>query len=128
MMPLVLLAAASADLEALEGAVQRCDRNAANPTFAAETERRSRFLLDAFREQEAIVAARLDLAERRRALREAGAKATAETQQLAVEETLIEDRQRALNDQRMLEGIRQQAMDAMRRHYLLHCAAGTNKK
>src|SRR5438067_198129 len=72
MMPLLLLAAASADLDALDQAVARCDRNAANPAFAGEAARRSQFLLDAYREQEAIVAARLDLSDRRRALREAG--------------------------------------------------------
>ena len=30
----------------------------------------------------------------------------------------------ALNDQRMLEGIRQDTMDAMRRYFLLNCPAG----
>jgi CheY-like chemotaxis protein len=35
-----------------------------------------------------------------------------------------DDRQRALNDRRMLEGIRQDAMDSMRRYFLLNCPAG----
>ena len=65
MMPLLLLAAASADLDALDQAVARCDRGFANPAFSAEAAQRSQFLLDAYREQEAIVAARLEIAQRR---------------------------------------------------------------
>ena len=70
MMPLLLLAAASADLDALDQAVARCDRGAANPVFSAEAARRSQFLLDAYREQEAIVTERLAVNDQRRALRE----------------------------------------------------------
>jgi len=36
MMPLLLLAAASADLDALDQAVARCDRTSVNPMFAGE--------------------------------------------------------------------------------------------
>ena len=130
MLLLLLLASASAELDALDQAVARCDRAASTPAFAAESERRSQFQLDAYKEQEAIVAARLDLAQRRREFREAAVpkKASVEVQQLTLEEALIEDRQRALNDQRMLEGLRRDAMDAMRRHFLAHCATGKDKK
>ena len=114
MMPLLLLAAASADLDALDQAVARCDRNAANPVFSGEASRRGQFLLDAYREQEAIVAARLDLSDRRRALREEGSAKPADDKPLKLEEAALDDRQRALNDKRMLEGIRQDAMDTMR--------------
>ena len=125
MMPLLFLAAASADLDALDQAVARCDRGVANPAFSSEAGRLSQFLLDAYREQEAIVAARLDLAQRRRDLREAAArKNAAEELKLTLEEAVIEDRQKALNDRRMLEGIRQDAMDTMRRYFLLNCPAG----
>ena len=124
MMPLLLLAAASADLDALDQAVARCDRNAANPVFASEAARRSQFLLDAYREQEALVAARLDLSDRRRALREAGIVKPADDKALKLEEAALDDRQRALNDRRMLEGIRQDAMDTMRRYFLNNCPAG----
>lgn len=127
MMSLLLLVAAFADLAALDQAVARCDRAVASPAFASESERRSRFLLDTYRDQEAIVAARLALAERRRALREADRKADAEAQALALEEAALEDRQRALNDRRMLEGIRRDTIDAMRRHYLSHCPAGGDR-
>jgi hypothetical protein len=125
MIPLFLLAAASADLDTLDQAVARCDRGTANPAFSNEAARRSQFLLGAYREQESIVAARLDLSQRRRDLREASTKKNnAEDQKLDLENAAIEDRQRALNDQRMLEGIRQDAMDAMRRYFLLNCPAG----
>ena len=124
MMPLVLLAAASADLDALDQAVARCDRNAANPMFSGEAARRSQFLLDAYREQETIVAARLDLSDRRRALREEGSIKPADDKPLKLEEAALDDRQRALNDKRMLEGIRQDAMDTMRRYFLNNCPAG----
>ena len=124
MMPLLLLAAASADLDALDQAVARCDRTAANPAFSAEAARRSQFLLDAYREQEAIVAARLDLSGRRRAAREADPVKAGDDKAMKLEEDALEDRQRALNDKRMLEGIRQDAMDTMRRYFLNNCPAG----
>jgi hypothetical protein len=129
MMPLLLLAAASADLDAIDQAVGRCDRGVANAAFSAEAGRRSQSLLDAYREQEAIVSARVDLSQRRRDLREAaGKKSAVEEQKLGLEDAALEDRQRALNDQRMLEGIRQDAMDSMRRFFLLNCPAGKGDK
>ena len=124
MMPLLLLAAASADLDALDQAVARCDRHAANPVFAGESARRSQFLLDAYKEQEAIVADRLALADQRRASREAGPIKAADQKQFDLQTAAIEDRQKALNDKRMLEGIRQDAMDNMRRYFLTNCPAG----
>ena len=129
MLPLMFLAAASADLDALDQAVARCDRGTANPVFSAEAGRRSQFLLDAYREQEAIVTARFDLAQRRRELREVGnRKATAEEQKLGLEDAALEDRQKALNDQRMLEAIRRDAMDSMRHYFLFNCPAGKTDK
>ena len=125
MMPLLLLAAASADLDALDQAVARCDRNAANPVFSSEAARRSQFLLDAYREQEAIVADKLALADKRRALREAGSIKPADDKLLELTQAALDDRQKALNDKRMLEGIRQDAMDTMRRYFLTNCPAGT---
>jgi hypothetical protein len=124
MMPLLLLAAASADLDALDQAVARCDRHAANPVFAGEAARRSQVLLDAYREQEAIVADRLALADQRRAVREAGPVKASDQKQFDLQAAALEDRQKALNDKRMLEGIRQDAMDTMRRYFLTNCPAG----
>jgi len=124
MIPLLFLAAASADLDSIDQSVARCDRVAANPAFAGEAARRSQFLLDTFREQESIVADRLALADQRRALREAGPVKASEAKQLELQDQAIEDRQKALNDKRMLEGIRQDAMDNMRRYFLTNCPAG----
>jgi len=125
MMPLLLLAAAtSTDLGALDQAVARCDRNAANPVFAGEGARRSEFLLEAFREQQAIVAARADLTERRRAWRESASPSTADDKALKLDEANLDDRQKALNDSRMLEGLREDATDTMRRYFLTNCPAG----
>jgi hypothetical protein len=123
-LPLLFLAAASAELDALDQAVERCDRGVANPAFSAEAGRRSSFLLQTYREQESIVAARLDISQRRATLREAGAIKASDEKKLSLEEAAIEDRQKALNDQRMLEAIRQDAMDSMRRYFLMNCPAG----
>ena len=124
MMPLLLLAAASADLDALDQAVARCDRDAASPVFATEAARRSQFLLDAFREQESIVNDRLALTDQRRALREGSAIRSTDQKQLDLHQAALDDRQKALNDKRMLEGIREDAMDSMRRYFLNNCPAG----
>ena len=128
MMPLLFLVAASADLDALNSAVARCDRGTANPAFSAETAQRSTFLLDTYREQETIVAARLDISQRRATLREAGTMKAADEKKFTLEEAAIEDRQRALNDRRMLEGIRRDTMDSLRRYFLMNCPAGKTDK
>jgi len=128
MMPLLLLAATSADLDALDQAVARCDRHVANPVFSGEAARRSLFLLDAYKEQEGIVAERLALADQRRALREATDVKAADIKQtekqLDLQQAALDDRQKALNDKRLLEGIRKDAMDSMRRYFLMNCPAG----
>jgi len=128
MMSLLFLVAASAELDALNHAVARCDRGAANPAFSAETAQRSAFLLDTYREQESIVAARLDLSQRRATLREAGTIKPADEKKFSLEDAAIEDRQRALNDRRMLEGIRRDTMDSLRRYFLMNCPAGKTDK
>jgi hypothetical protein len=128
MMSLLFLVAASAELDALNHAVARCDRGTANPAFSSEAAQRSAFLLDTYREQEAIVAARLDLSQRRATIREAGTNKAADEKKFSLEEAAIEDRQRALNDRRMLEGIRRDAMDSMRRYFLMNCPAGKTDK
>ena len=128
MMPLLFLAAASADLDTLNQAVAHCDRAAVNPMFAGEAGRRSQFLLDAYKEEQAIVADRLALADQRRSLREAGNGKSSDDKQLEkqldLQEAALDDRQKALNDKRMLEGIREDAMDSMRHYFLLNCPAG----
>ena len=132
MIPLLFLAAVSADLDSLDQAVARCDRAAVNPMFAGEAARRSQFLLDAFKEEQAIVADRLGLADQRRSLREAtNSKSSDDKQlekQLDLQEAALDDRQKALDDKRMLEGIREDAMDSMRHYFLLNCPAGGGRE
>jgi len=128
MFELLIFAAASADLDALNNAVARCDRRTAAPVFAAEQAQRSATILEAYREQEAIVAMRIAVSQKRAALREGGKILAADEKKLSLEEASIEDRQRALNDKRMLEGIRRDAMDTMRRYFLLNCPAGQTDK
>jgi len=133
MTPLLLLAAAaSAELDALDQAVTRCDRGAANPVFASEVARRSQFLLDAYKEQEAIVSDRVSLTGQRRTLRETPlAKPTEQKvaeKQLDLQSAALDDRQKMLNDKRMLEAIRIDATDTMRRYFLNNCPAGKSDK
>jgi hypothetical protein len=124
MMPLLFLAAASADLDALDQAVAQCDRGAVNPMFAGEAARRSQFLLDAYREQAGIVADRLALRDAQRAARESAKLKPADQKQFDLQQAALDDRQKALNDKRLLEGIRVDAMDSMRHYFLLNCPAG----
>ena len=132
MMPLLILAAASADLDALDQAVAHCDRRSANPVFAVEAARRSEFLLNAYRDQEAIVNDRVSLLDQRRAMRETLSAKPAEQKQAEkqfdLQSAAIEDRQKALNDRRMLEAIRIDATDSMRRYFLSNCPAGKSDK
>jgi hypothetical protein len=129
---LLFLAAVSADLDSLDQAVTQCNRAAVNPMFAGEAARRSAFLLDAYHEQESIVTDRLALADQRRTLREEpSAKSSDQKQadkQLDLQQAAIEDRQKALNDKRMLEGIREDAMDSLRHYFLLNCPAGGGRE
>jgi hypothetical protein len=128
----LFLAAVSADLDSLDQAVTQCNRAAVNPMFAGEAARRSAFLLDAYHEQESIVTDRLALADQRRTLREEpSAKSSDQKQadkQLDLQQAAIEDRQKALNDKRMLEGIREDAMDSLRHYFLLNCPAGGGRE
>jgi hypothetical protein len=125
-MILMLAALTSADFDALDVALKQCKREAINPIFAAEAERRSTFMTEAFREQEAIVTERLEIAAKKRAIRagEPQPKGSETDAQLNARSLDIEDRQRALNDRRMLEGMRVDTMDAKRRYYLARCANG----
>ena len=128
MMPLLFLAAASADLDSLDQAVSQCDRSAVNPAFAGEAARRSQFLVDVYKEQESIVTARVQIAAERQALHDAGGATSAQEKDLELQSASLDDRQKALQDQKTLESAREDAMDAMRRYFLMHCPAGGDRK
>jgi hypothetical protein len=119
------------DFPALDTAIERCDRAAVLPVFAAEAQRRSVALTTFYQEQARIAAERLATAGKRRALREAvpppaGQVAPDSDQDLALLQLALDDRQRALDDQRRLETMRQEAVDLKRQYFLSRCAA--NKK
>lgn len=131
-MPLLLLLAATLqsvepiDLPALDAAIERCERATVLPVFAAEAGRRSAAVTAFYQEQVRIVAERLATAERRRALRESPAEpATPATsdQELSLRQLALDDRQRALDDQRRLETMRQEALDLKRAYFLMRCPA-----
>jgi hypothetical protein len=113
------------ELDTLDRAVETCSRDVINPAFAAEAKRYSSFMGDVFREQESIVAARAEVANRRRALRTAPKPVArdADTEAgLSLLSADLDERQRALGDRRMLEALRNETMDAKRRYFLAHCA------
>ena len=129
LLPIIAAASIATELDALDRAMATCARDIVNPAFAADAGRRSALMTEVLREQETIVAERLDNANRRRALRElrpTGASGD-DDQRLAMAALAIEDRQRALNDRRMLETMRSEAMDAKRRFFLTHCATKDRK-
>ena len=138
---LTMMAAAPLPLEpfdfaGLDAAIERCDRKLVLPVFAAEAQKRSTFITTAYQEQAAINAERLATAEKRRALREAVVKAAAPSppkdaaapaesdQELALRQLALDDRQRALDDARRLESMRQDAVDMKRAYFLVHCPSG----
>ena len=119
------------DLPALDAAIERCERAAILPVFAAEARRRSAAVTTFYQEQARIAAERLDAANQRRALRESVATpaappqeaAGASDQKLALRQLALDDRQRALDDQRRLETMRQEAIDLKRNYFLARCPA-----
>ena len=117
-------AAPAVDFPALDAAIDRCERATVLPVFAAEAQRRSAAVTAFYQEQAQIVAERLATAARRRALREGAAveAAGATDQQLALVQLALDDRQRALDDQRRLETMRRDAVDLKREYFLTKCA------
>ena len=118
-----LMAIPAVDFDVLDREIAQCDRAIVSPVFASEAERRGAFLGDAYREQQAIVAERADIAGRRRAIREGHGAALDNDQALSLRALSIEDRQRALNDSRALERLRIEAIDAKRHLYLVRCTS-----
>lgn len=127
---LLLAAALSAegpDLAAIDKAVGRCDAKFMTATFAAEPQRRRAFGIAAYREQEAIVAARRDLAAKRLAPvlvagPAAGGLMPPSNADLDHENSLLAERQQELDDARMLSNLRDQLLDMMRQQYLSKCS------
>ncbi|MEQ1510898.1 MAG: hypothetical protein ABL909_10930 [Sphingopyxis sp.] len=133
MMPaLLLLLALSApndapSLTALSDGVARCDRAATMTVFQAEESRRTRFMTDAYIEQEAIVQERRALTTRRQLLRTATVQTADSEAAVALAAALNADRQAALDDARLLERLRRETIDQMRRQFLSTCGDGRRR-
>lgn len=121
----VSIAVDGSDLDALSQAVTSCDRAVVAKSVADDSARHSAFLLDGFREQQAIVAARADLADRRHKLRETpkGEKGGDTETSLTLVQRDIEDRQQALDDARALDRLKLEAVGYFRQLYISKCPA-----
>jgi hypothetical protein len=118
-------ALAGPDLVEVERAVAKCDGGAMTKIFGAEPQRRRAALIAVFNEQQAIVSARQALAQRR--FEAAGKPASPPdvapipAPNFDLEAQALADRQQRLDDSRMLGGLRDNALDMMRQHYLTGC-------
>ena len=123
--PAAVLVVDGSDLPALSKAVSTCDRPTVAKAVEGETGRHGAFLVQAFEEQAEIAQARLDLAERRRVLRSStpgvAAKLGDTEQALTVTAAAIDDRQRALDDARALDKLKQDAMGWFRQQFIIQC-------
>ncbi len=108
------------DLPALSKAVAACDRPAVARSVEGETKRHGAFLVDSFREQGEVAAVRVDLAERRRALR-VGDKTVDTDASLGLLAQTLDDRQRALDDARNLDRMKQDALGWFRQQFIIQC-------
>ena len=128
-----LLAAAAAlmtadEMRTLDAAIESCNRDAAFPVFSDELRRRSLTVTATFEEQERINAQRAALATRRQELDHASDSKLADKdsvlqsqRELGRATDLLENRQRALDDLRRLEGMRRDAIDLKRQYFLARC-------
>lgn len=123
------------DFPALDAAIEKCERDKILPVFAAEAHRRSAAMTGFYQEQSAIAAERIATADKRRALREGAAaqaapatptpaSTAASDQELSLKQLALDDRQRALDEHRRLETLRQEAVDLKRQYFLTRCAGG----
>jgi hypothetical protein len=133
MIAFALSAASTADptdFDALSKAVGKCDRVVVTKTVNDTIARHSTFLIDAYAEQRAIAAARADLAERRRKLHSGekvqGEKTSDTESAIGLAREGLDDRQRALDDQRTLDRLEQDMMYYFRQQYLTQCAGRGN--
>lgn len=107
------------DVERLSKAVAACDRSAVSRAWGDEVKRHGAFIVSSIKDQAVIAADRQALADRRRMARTTGPAVT-ETA-LAAAAADLDDRQRALDDQRRLDTMRQEAVTWFRQLYLTQC-------
>lgn len=119
---IALLAAAAiepTDIERLSKAAAACDRAGVSRAWTDEVKRHGDFIVSALAEQAGIAADRRALVERRRKSRGAG-PAESETV-LAAASADLDERQNALDDQRRLDMMRQEAVTYFRGQYVSQC-------
>ena len=109
------------DFDAFVRAIGACDRPAVTGTISTADKRHSQFLLDAYKEQRAIALARVDVAERRRKLRAKEAKVDTE-EGLTLAGEALDERTRALADNRALDQSEQDMVAYFRTQYLRQCS------
>lgn len=116
---LAAMGADDADIDRLSKAAAACDRPAMARAWSEEAKRHGDFIVSSLKEQASIAADRQALAARRRLSRTIG-PAESETALTAAAADL-DDRQRALDDQRRLDAMRQDATTWFRSSYLTQC-------
>ena len=125
MFAISMFAADDGEFESLSKAAASCNRAVVTRAWTDEVKRHSGFLLDSYREQREIAAARVDLAERRRKLRSGvplPPGATPDTEQaLTLLGESIADRQTALDDMRQLDRQQEEMVGYFRQLYLSQC-------
>ena len=121
MIAALALAVEEPDFDALVRSIGACDRAAVTGTITEEERRHSQFLVDAYKEQRAVALARVDLVERRRALRTKEAKVDTE-EGLRLAGDALDDRTRALADNRALDQSEQDMVAYFRTQYLRRCS------
>lgn len=114
-----MLSTDDGDLDRLSRAAAACDQPAISRAWKDEVKRRSDFIIGAYKDQATIVADRQALVERRRKSRGSG-PAESETA-LAAASADLDERQRALDDQRRLDTLRQEAVAYFRAQFLTQC-------
>lgn len=117
------LGAEDGDIDRLSKAALACDRTAMSRAWTDEVKRHSDFVVSSLRDQTAIAGDRQALVERRRKSRGAG-PAESETVLTAVA-TELTDRQQALDDQRRLDTMRQEAVTYFRQLFITQCNGRT---
>jgi hypothetical protein len=131
---LALAVAGGPDLAAIDAAVAKCDSRLMARTFGDEPARRRAFAIAAFAEQKEIFDARAALAARRLATADAmepmpgaivaGVLLSQPDDRFDRAAEALAERQRRLDDVRMLETMRDQTLDMMRAQYLSRCSGG----
>ena len=111
------------DMDRLAKAAAQCDRAAVGRAWDAEVQRHSGFVLQSYKDEAALIADRRALADRRRKSRtpsSSGGPAESEAA-LTAASAELDDRQRALDDGRRLDQIRQDTARYFRQAYLTQC-------